>query len=148
MISIFLILFSVLSLWVIITNFLTKDKESSSINKITNELLINIVLSSKSLIEFFDSIFKSFFQIYELLGSTLKSIIEIFKVFGSTLFGLLKFLKLIFSSLISLSKLIFALINETRSINIKDKIIEIKEQISQKKDDFYAFLKSKEISPN
>ena len=117
MIKVLIFLLTTFFIWFGFVKILGKNNEKS-IDVLSNKFLTDFTLIFKNILDFIDSLFKSFIQIYELLGLSLKNVVGIFKSLTSTLIKFLNLFKIIGITFLSFISLFKGLYQETKAINI------------------------------
>ena len=117
MIKVLITLLTLFLIWLGIVKIFTKDNENS-INVLSSKLFNDFTLIFRNIIDLFDSLFKSFIQIYELLGTLLKNVVGIFKSLMSAFIQFLNLFKLIGISCLSFISLCKGLFQASKKINI------------------------------
>ena len=146
MIKVLITLLTSFLIWFGIVKIFTKDHENS-INILSSKFFNNFTLIFRNIIELFDSLFKSFIQIYELLGTLLKNVVGIFKSLLSAFIQFLNLFKIIGITCLSFISLCKGLFQESRKINIfnnfeltlkntdspKNNVVKLNEKIEENK---------------
>ena len=117
MIKVFITFLTSFLIWFSIVKIFTKDNENS-INVLSSKLFNDFTLIFRNIIDLFDSLFKSFIQIYELLGTLLKNVVGIFKSLISAFIQFINLFKIIGITCLSFFSLCKGLFQESRKINI------------------------------
>ena len=146
MIKVLITLLTSFLIWFGIVKIFTNDHENS-INILSSKFFNNFTLIFRNIIELFDSLFKSFIQIYELLGTLLKNVVGIFKSLMSAFIQFLNLFKIIGITCLSFISLCKGLFQESRKINIfnnfeltlnntdspKNNVVKLNEKIEENK---------------
>ena len=102
MIKVLITLLTSFLIWLGIVKIFTKDNENS-INVLSSKLFNDFTSIFRNIITIFDTLYKSFIQIYELIGIFLKNAAEIFKSLMSAFIQFLNLFKIIGITCLSLS---------------------------------------------
>ncbi|MCR8540562.1 MAG: hypothetical protein JJ848_009450 [Prochlorococcus marinus CUG1439] len=117
MIKVLITLLTSFLIWFGIVKIFTKDNENS-INVLSIKFFNDFTLIFRNIIDLFDSLFKSFIQIYELLGTLLKNVVGIFKSLMSAFIKFLNLFRIIGTTCLSFISLCNGLFQASRKINL------------------------------
>jgi|TARA_B100001741_G_scaffold34463_1_gene24607 hypothetical protein len=146
MITVSITLLTTFLIWFGIVKIFTKDDENT-INVLSSKLFNDFTSIFRNIITIFDTLYKSFIQIYELIGIFLKNVAEIFKSLMSAFIQFLNLFKTIGITFLSFISLCKGLFQASRKINIfnnfelvinnsdsaKNNVIELNEKTKKNK---------------
>ena len=144
--TLIILLFS-FSFWFGLVKIFAKNKESS-IDDLSKKVLNDFNLVFRNILDIFDSLFKSFIQIYELLGLILKNIVGILKSLSSTFIQFINLFKIIGITLINFILLCKGLYKETKNITLFNSFEAILNQTKSAKNNVVRLFKVKEDDLN
>ncbi len=130
------------SIWFGLVKIFSTNEESS-IKMLSKKVFNNFNLVLKNIFIIFDSLLKSFIQIYDLFGLILKNIVVIFKSLVSTLKQFINLLMVIGITLISFIYLCKGLYKETKNINVFTSFESILNQTKSAKNNVVRLFKVK-----
>ena len=142
MIKVLIFLLTTFFIWFGFVKILGKNNEKS-IDVLSNKFLNDFTLIFKNILDFIDSLFKSFIQIYELLGLSLKNVVGIFKSLTSTLIKFLNLFKIIGITFLSFISLFKGLYQATKAINIINKLESIANKTKSAKNNLIKLFNQK-----
>ena len=142
MIKVLIFLLTTFFIWFGFVKILGKNNEKS-IDVLSNKFLNDFTLIFKNILDFIDSLFKSFIQIYELLGLSLKNVVGIFKSLTSALIKFLNLFKIIGITFLSFISLFKGLYQATKAINIINKLESIANKTKSAKNNLIKLFKEK-----